>query len=145
MELLTLFGPLDALEPYVEYVVFALVLANLVTRQRAHFNHVRQADASDADEKIARSRLHESINVVLLLTAFYYATVDPHGGVIMSVLVAGMVVTDFFEFEARRVEARNGRPIDLPKGAIVASVVVLLYAAYQALFHFIAGPFGAIV
>lgn len=143
MEPLQLLGPLDVLEPYVEYVILAVVIVNLLTRHRAHHYHVRQAD--DGAEAITRSGVHEATNVLLVLGAFYVASFDLHGGIVLSVLVVGMVVTDLFEFEARKVEARKGDPLDQPKGAIFASTLVLLYIAYLALFHFIEGPFGAIV
>ncbi len=145
MEPLQLLGPLDALGQTVEYVILVLVLVNFVTRRLAHGKYVRQAEASDDAEEISRNLFHEATNVLLLLSAFYYATLEPHGGTVMTVLVIGLVVTDFFEFEARRVEARKGDPLDAPKGAIAAAVLVLLYAAYQALFHLIEGPFGAII
>ncbi|PSP76496.1 hypothetical protein BRC81_12840 [Halobacteriales archaeon QS_1_68_20] len=145
MEPLQLLGPLDALGPYVEYIILVLVLVNFVTRRVAHGRHVRQADASEDAEEVTRSTFHEVTNVLLLLSSFYYASVEPHGGTVMSVLVIGLVITDFFEFEARKVEARKGDPLDAPNGAITAAVLVLLYAAYQALFHLIEGPFSAIV
>lgn len=145
MQPLSLLGPVDALAPFAEYVVLAFVVLNLITRHRAHYHHVRQADRSDEDEEIVRSRLHEASNLLVVLAAFYLATFDPHKGVMLSVLVVGMVVTDFFEFEARKVEARKGDPLDRPKGAIFASLMVFVYAAFLALFHFVAGPVGAII
>ncbi len=48
-------------------------------------------------------------------------TLHHHGGMVLSVLVLGAVITDFFEFESRKVEARRDIPLERPKGAIVAA------------------------
>jgi hypothetical protein len=64
---------------------------------------------------------------------------------VLSVLVLGLFLTDFFEFEARKVEARRDVPLDRPKGSIAAGMLVLAYAGYQALFFLIEGPVGAII
>jgi len=53
---------------------------------------------------------------------------------VMSVLVVGMVITDFFEFESRKVEARRDLPLDRPKAAIGAWVLALLYVLFQVAF-----------
>jgi hypothetical protein len=136
-------GPIDALlAPVIEYVVLVLVLANLGTRYLAHGSHVRQAEQS---EDVSRHYLHELSNVVLVLVSFYYLTLHHHSGIVLSMLVIGTVLTDFFEFEARRVEARQGLPIEQPKGAIVASAVVFLYAAYLSLFFVVEPVWSAIV
>ena len=145
MEPLQLLGPLDALGPYVEYLILALVLVNMATRARAHHLHTRQAEESDDAEALARSTLHEGTNALLILTSFYFLTYEAHAGMVMSVLVVGMVVSDFFEFEARKVEARKDEPLDRPNGALFASAIVLLYAAYQALFFLIKPLWSAIV
>ena len=144
MDPLALLGPLDALGTNVQYVVLALVLVNAGTRARAHGRHARQAD-EDGPEAVERDTLHEATNVLLVLSSLYWVTVAYHGGVIMSVLVVGLVVTDFFEFEARKVEARRDEPLDLPKGALTAWAVVLLYAAYQSLFFLVEGLWNAVV
>lgn len=139
-----LFGPLDGLlAPVIEYVVLVIVLGNLVTRFVAHQSHVRQAE-SDADA-IARHSLHELSNVLLVLGSFYYMTLHHHSGMVLSVLVLGMVIADFFEFEARKVEAREGESLDQPKGAIFASMIVAAYALYLSLFFVIAPVWNAII
>ena len=139
-----LFGPLDGLlAPVIEYVLLVLVLANLGTRLVAHKTHVRQADSGA--EAISRHTLHEVSNVVLVLGSFYYLTVHHHSGLVLSVLVIGMVIADFFEFEARKVEAREDRSLDTPKGAIFASVIVAVYTLYVSLFFVIAPVWNAIV
>ena len=139
-----IFGPIDTiLAPVVEYVVLLLVLANLATRALAHRHHVRQAE--DGPEAVERYRLHELTNVALLLGSFYYLTLHHHSGMVLSILVVGMVLTDFFEFESRLVEARRGIPIEAPKGAIVGSLIVAAYAAYLALFFVIEPLWSQIV
>ncbi|MFB6173826.1 MAG: hypothetical protein ABEI39_04210 [Halobacteriales archaeon] len=140
-----LFGPLDTvLGPVVEYAVFLLVLANLGTRFLAHRSHVRQAEAGGADA-ITRHPVHQASNLLLVLLSFYYMTVHYHSGMVLSVLVLGAVLADFFELEARKVEAREGRALDLPKGAITASVLVLAYAFYVSLFFVVKPVWTAIV
>lgn len=148
----SIFGPLDQLLAVetgigdvlvVEAILFVLVIANFATRHRAHSTHVSQAD--EGPEAVSRYLPHEVSNVVVLLVSFYYMTVDYHPGMVMSVLVLGMFLADFFEFEARKVEARRDIAIERPKGALVASLLVFTYAAYQTLFFIIDGPFSAIV
>ena len=139
-----LFGPLDGLlAPVIEYVLLVIVLGNLVTRFVAHQSHVRQADAGA--DAISRHALHEVSNVLLVLGSFYYMTVHYHSGMVLSVLVLGMVIADFFEFEARKVEARECEGLDQPRGAIFASVIVAAYALYLSLFFVIAPVWNAIV
>lgn len=134
-----IFGPLDGLlAPVAEYVVLALVLANLVTRLLAHRSHLRQA--GDGADAIRRYRLHELSNGLLVFGAFYYLSLYQHAGIVLSVLVLSTVLADFFEFEARRVEARGELPLEAPKGAIGGSVLVLAYAAYLAILP--SGPIG---
>ena len=139
-----LFGPVDAvLAPVVEYVVLVLVLVNLVTRLVAHRSHVGQAE--DGADAIARHPVHEATNALLVVTAFYYATLNYVGGVVLSTLVVGMVLADFFEFEARKVEAREDLEIERPKGALFASVWVVGYALYISLFFLVEPLWNAIV
>lgn len=148
----TLFGPLDTIFGstgpgdvlVIEYVLIALVVANLLTRQLAHRRHVSQYK-SDGAEAITRLTAHTVTNVLLVVTSFFYMTLAAHGGMVMSVLVLGAVITDFFEFESRKVEARRGLDLDRPNGAIFASFLVFLYAAYQSLFWLIAAPWDAII
>jgi hypothetical protein len=148
----TLFGPLDTIMGstgpgdvlLIEYVIVALVLANLVTRQLAHSRHKQQYEAGGA-EAINRFPAHLASNIVLVIASFYYTTLAHHGGMVMSMLVLGAVITDFFEFEARKVEARRDIPLERPKGSIVAAMLVLAYAGYQSLFWIIAGPWQSIV
>jgi hypothetical protein len=148
----TLFGPLDTIFGstgpggvlVIEYVIMALVVANLLTRQLAHRRHVKQYKEGGVDA-ITRMPLHVGTNVQLVVASFYYMTLAHHGGMVMSVLVLGAVITDFFEFESRKVEARRDIPLERPKGSIVASMLVLLYAGFQSLFWIIASPWNAIV
>jgi hypothetical protein len=146
------FGPVDSIFGaelgiadvlVIEALLLALVVLNFVTRKIAHDRHVAQAD--EGAEAITRFIPHEALNVVLLVGAFYYMTVSYHGGFVLSSLVIGLVLTDFFEFEARKAEARRGVSLDRPKGALAAAAVVLAYAAYQTLFFLIEGPVSAII
>ena len=148
----TLFGPLDTIFGstgpggvlVIEYLIIVLVVANLVTRQLAHRRHVSQYKSDGADA-ITRMPLHTGTNVQLIVASFFYMTLAHHGGMVMSVLVLGAVITDFFEFESRKVEARRGLDLERPKGSIVASGLVFLYAAYQSLFWVIAAPWDAVI
>ena len=143
MAQVNLFGPIDAAlgAPLVEgvlvieVVLLVLVVANFLTRRQAYARYRSQAE--DDPDAITRWPVHELSNVVLMLGSFYYMTLSQHPGLILSTLVAGLFITDFFEFEARAVEARRDVPLDRPKGAIVASILVLLYAGYQTVFFLI--------
>jgi hypothetical protein len=144
MQPLVLFGPLGVVDPFIEEILLVLALANVVTRRIAHDRHTRQAEDGGA-EAMSRHLGHEATNVLLVVGSFYFLLVHYHGGFVMSMLVLGLVVTDFFEFEARKVEARTDRPIEMPKGALVASALVVGYAAFQALWYLVEGPWQAVV
>lgn len=140
-----LFGPLDRLlADQITYVLLALALVNLLTRVLAHRRHVSQAESGGA-EALSRHPLHVLTNIGLLLGSFYYLTLHHHGGMVMSTLVIGLLITDFFEFEGRKVEARRDMSIDAPKAAVVASGLVVAYAAYQAVFFIVEPIWSAIV
>ena len=147
-----LFGPLDTILGrevlggvlLIEYILFALVLANFGTRLVAHRQHEAQYEAGGA-EALTRHPAHVATNVALVVVSFFYMTIAHHGGMVMSVLVLGAVITDFFEFESRKVEARRDIPLERPKGSLVAAVVVFMYAGYQSLFWIIKGPWSSIV
>ncbi|WP_323192035.1 hypothetical protein [Halostella sp. PRR32] len=140
----SMFGPIDALTKIqVEFLILGLVIVNMVTRILAHRTHVSQArDGADA---ITRYVPHELANVLLILGAFYYLTIEHHGGMILSMLVLGTFLTDFFEFEARKVEARREKPLDKPKAAVVGSLFVLSYIAYQSLFYLVEPLWNGVV
>ncbi|SFF95249.1 hypothetical protein SAMN04488063_0904 [Halopelagius inordinatus] len=140
--------PLDALEvlePVITYVILGLVLLNMLTRILAHRRHVDQAEDGDDDEELSRFLPHTVTTVLLVLASFALLLVEPHGGMVMSVLALGLLVTDFFEYESRRVEARTGEKLERPKAALGASALLLLYAAFQALFVFVADYWGLLV
>jgi len=147
-----LFGPLDTIlgsdAPggvlVIEYLLFVLVFVNFGTRLLAHRRHTSQYEDGGA-EAISRFPAHTVSNVLLVITSFFYMTLAHHGGMVMSVLVLGAVITDFFEFESRKVEARRDLPLELPKGSLVAFLLVFMYAGYQSLFWVIAGPWSSIV
>jgi hypothetical protein len=139
-----LFGPLDTLlAPVIEWLVLVLVVANLVTRAIAHRSHVRQAE--EGAETISRHPAHQAVTVLLVFASFYLTTVEYQAGMVLSTLVLGMVLTDFFEFESRKVEARNDMGIERPKGSLVASLLVAAYAGYLTLFFVVEPLWRAIV
>jgi hypothetical protein len=138
-------GALESVSGAIPSVVLALVLVNMITRYLAHQKHVQQAAAGDDDEELSRYVPHELMNVTLLLASLAYTVVAPHGGIVMSTLVLGLFLTDFFEYEARRVEARNNMEIEQPKGSLVASGLVILYAGFQSLFFIVEPLWSSIV
>lgn len=138
MQPLQFLVPIDALaevEGLLKYAILGLVLINMVTRILAHSKQRKQLD--DDDSNLSRWLPHSVTSILVVLASFAFMIVEPHGGMVMSVLVLGMFVADFFEFEARQVEARNGLDFERPKAAIMASVIVLLYAAFQSLFFLV--------
>jgi len=140
----SMFGPIDALtQTQVEFLILGLVIVNMVTRILAHRTHVDQS--REGTEAIERYVPHEVVNVALILAAFYYTTVEHHGGMVLSMLVLGTFLTDFFEFEARKVEARREEPLDRPKAAVVGSLFVLSYIAYQSLFFVVEPLWNSVV
>lgn len=140
----TMFGPLDLLYPYVEFVLLGLVILNAVTRRLSHSRHVDQAEAEGAGA-VERYAPHTASNALLLLGAFYYTTVSFQAGFLLTVMVIGVVVTDVFEFEARLVEARKEVPLEAPKGAMAAWTVAAIYVAYRSLFFVVQPLWDAVV
>ena len=146
MQPLTLLGPIDTLlADIVEYVVFALVLVNMGTRWWAYRDYRKQARSGDHDEKLSRSWLHEVSNVALVPGSFYLLSLHQHAGTVLSTLLLGLFVTDFFEFEAREVELRSDEKLSSPKGAMTASVIVFLYAGYLSIFFIIEPLWNSLV
>lgn len=143
MDPTSIFGPLDLLYPHAAYVLLVLVLLNAVTRMLAHRRHVSQYE-DDGAEAISRFHVHTLSNILLMLAAFYYITVKFAGGTIVAVLVLALVITDVFEFEARKAEARTDRPLDRPKGALAAWTVAAIYISYKALRFIVEPVWGAI-
>jgi hypothetical protein len=137
LQFLVPLDPLVAAESVIPFVVLALVVANMVTRLLAHRAHVRQAEEGDDDELLSRYTPHSVTTVLLVLASFAFLIVAPHGGMVMTVLVLGVFLADFFEFESRRVEARNKMEMERPKAAVTASLVALLYAGFQSLFFIV--------
>ncbi|AGN00604.1 hypothetical protein L593_03265 [Salinarchaeum sp. Harcht-Bsk1] len=143
MDPTSIFGPLDLLYPHAAYVLFVLVLLNAITRQVAHRRHVSQYEEGGA-EAVARFTPHTISNALLFLAAVYYTTVKFEAGTIVVVLVIGVIITDFFEFEARKAEARTDRSLDVPKGALTAWAVAATYISYKAL-RFIVDPLWGVI
>jgi hypothetical protein len=113
----------------IPFIVLVLAMINAATRYIAHRQHVRQAEEHGA-EGIERYQPHSVTNVLLVLATFYYILVDLHVGVILSTFALAMFISDFFEYEARLVEARTDRPLELPKAGLGASVFLLVYAGF---------------
>lgn len=131
-----LFGPLDSLlAPYAEHLVLALVVLNFVSRRVAHDAHRRQAE--DGAEELSRHPFHLFTLWALVLASFYYLTLHHHSGMVLSTLVLGTFIADFFEFEARHVELREGLDLEAPKAAIAAATLTLLYAGFLSLFFLV--------
>jgi len=105
----------------------------------------RTATESGDDEAIQRHPLHVGTTWGLVLASLYYLTLHHHSGMVLSALVLGMFLSDFFEFEAYRVDVREDRSLDRPKAGIVANVFVLLYAAYVSVFFVVAPLWNAVV
>lgn len=145
LEFLVPVGALESVAPYLGWVALVVVLANMATRLLAHKAHRRQADAGEDDEELSRHVPHAVTTVALVLVSFAFMVVEPHGGMVLSVLVLGAVLADFFEFEARKVEARNGMELEKPKAALTASLLVLAYAAYQSVFVIVEPLWSAVV
>lgn len=144
MAIYSIFGAIDAtVAPWITELVLVLAVLNAGTRWRAHRRHRRRA--ADGAETLHRDWLHECSNVLLLLGAVYYLTLHPHGGMVMSVLVATLIVTDLFEFESRLVEVRGEFDLEPPRAAVAASVLVIGYAAYVSLFFLVKPVWTAIV
>ncbi|SFR47553.1 DUF7313 family protein [Halogeometricum limi] len=149
MQPLQFLVPLDAfagIEPVLKYVILALVLVNMVTRLLAHRSHVKQARDGDGDESLSRFLPHSITTVLLVLASFLLLVFEPHAGTVLSTLVIGLFLADVFEYESRRVEARSkGLELEYPKAALGASVLVLMYAAYQSLFFLVEGYWNLVV
>ena len=140
----TLFGPVDTyLAPVIGYVMLVLIVLNTVGRGVEYSRITSQAE--EGVEAISRHPLRVATNFLLVVGGFYYLTVERHAGMIVSLLVVGLFLTDFFEFESRKVEARQGWDVERPWGAIGASAVALLYIAYQALFFLVRPYWSAVV
>ncbi len=138
MDPLQFLVPLDWLSvvgPILPFAILTMAIANLATRHVAHKRHVQQGESGDSVESYGP---HVFTNVGLLLLSALFAVDAPTGGTVLSMLVVTMLLADLFELESRNVEARNDMTIEAPKSAIVSSGLVLLYAAYYALFFLVA-------
>lgn len=148
MQPLQFLVPLDALEalaPVLPLVVFGFVVLNLLTRVLQHRKHASKADDGD-DDAIQRWLPHTLTTLGMVLASFLFMIVEPHGGMVMSVLALAVFVSDFFEFEARRVEVRSkSKELERPTAAIGASVFALLYAGYQSFFFLIEPVWNSVI
>lgn len=141
----SLFGPVDrVLSGYITYALLALLIVNMIARAKEYGQVKRQAN-EDGPEAVTRDPIRVGTNFLLVVGSFYYLTVHHHGGMVFSILVLTLFITDLFEFESRKVEARREIEIDAPKGAIAASLLALAYIAYQTLFFLVAPYWNAVV
>ncbi|WP_435360646.1 DUF7313 family protein [Haloarchaeobius sp. DFWS5] len=147
-----IFGPLDALQAEVfggtlliEYVLLVLVIINMGTRFLSYRNAVKTAENDGDLERLSRYMPHEVTNVLLVLAAFYYTTVDPHGGLVFAMLAVGMVLTDFFEAEVRDVDVRKDAKPRAPKGALTASAMLIAYILFQSVFFVVKDLWTAVI
>jgi hypothetical protein len=140
----TLFGPVDALlGPYIEHAVLAMVVLNFISRRVAHSAHERQAE--EGADALSRHPFHSFTSWGLVLLSFYLLTLHHHAGIVLSALVLSTFIADFFEFEARKVEAREGMDLEAPKGAIVAATVTLMYSGYLSVFFLLKPIWSSVV
>lgn len=140
------FGPVDKIlaqnvlsAPLVAYLLLGLVVLNMLGRALEYRQHQSQAESGDWQD-VTRHPLRVGTNFLLIVGAFYYMTIAHHGGLVFSMLVATVFVTDLFEFESRQVEVRNDRSLTPPKGAVTASILMLAYILFQT-FFFVVAPF----
>ncbi|WP_049985816.1 DUF7313 family protein [Halobellus rufus] len=149
MQPLQFLVPLDALaalEPVIPFVIFGFVVLNILTRFLQHRRHLTQADSGDDDEAIDRWLPHTATTLGLVLASFVFLVIEPHGGMVMSILALSVFISDFFEYESRLVEARSkSKALERPTAAIGASVVALLYAGYQSFFYLIEPVWNAVI
>ncbi|MFC7186104.1 DUF7313 family protein [Halorubrum yunnanense] len=136
LQFLVPLGWLSAVGPVLPYAILVMAVANLATRHLAHRRHVEQGDSDDGVEPYTP---HAFTNIGLVLLSFLFVLDAPVSGVILSVLVITMLIADLFELEARNVEARNDMPIEAPKSSIAASLLVLVFASYYALWFLVSG------
>ena len=146
-----LFGPVDAVLRQnlteevllIEAVLLGLVVVNMAARAYAHRQHVSQAE--EGDDAISRHPFHVATNLLLVLGSFYFLTVQHHAGMVASAITVTLLLTDFFEFESRKVEARQDWDVERPWGSLAASGFALAYIAYQTLFFLVRPFWSAIV
>jgi len=143
----TFFGPLDTVVgPYIEEILLVLVVSNMLTRKLANDSYRKQAVEGDADaDELSRHPLHVFSMWGLVLASLYYLTIHHHAGMVMSALVLGLFLTDFFEFESRKVEISEGHEFERPKAALVASLFALMYAGYHSVFFLIKPVWNAVL
>jgi hypothetical protein len=142
LQFLVPLGWLSAAGPILPYAIFVMTVANLATRHLAHRRHVEQGQDADSVEAYTP---HVFTNVGLVLLCFLFILDAPVSGTILSILVLAMFIADLFELEARNVEARNDMTIEAPKSSIAASLVVLVWSSYYALFFVIEGIWNQFV
>ena len=146
LQFLVPIGALEAIAPTLPFVILGFAVTNTVTRIVQHSRHASQAASGDDDGALARWPPHTVTTLGLVFSSFGFMIVEPHGGMVMSVLALAVFVSDFFEFESRCVEARSkSKELERPIAAIGASGVALLYAGYQSLFFMIEPLWNAVI
>lgn len=146
LQFLVPIGALEGVAPVLPFVILVFAAGNMITRILQHSRHETQAESGDGDEALSRWPPHTATTLGLVFSSFLFLIVEPHGGMVMSVLALAVFVSDFFEYESRRVEARSkSKDLQRPVAAIGASVFALLYAGYQSLFFLIEPLWNAVV
>lgn len=140
-----LFGPVDQLlAPYIDFVLLGLLLVNMAGRA-LEFRQLKQQTEEGDWTDMTRHPLRFGSSLLLVLGSFYYLSLHHHAGMVFSILVLGIFITDLFEFESRQVEVRQGWELERPKGSIAASVLALLYILFQTLFFVVEPVWSAVV
>lgn len=123
------FGAVGGLAPVLIYVLLVVVVLNMAGRALEYRRLVDQTE--EGAEQLSRHPLRVATNVLLVLGAFALLLVERHAGMVVSLLVVGVFISDLFEFEAREVEARQGWELERPWSSIGGSTLVLAYVVYQ--------------
>lgn len=130
LQFLVPLGWIEVVGPMLPFAILVMTVANVVTRHLAHNQHVEQArERDEVDQYFPHAFTNFGLLIVCLLFTIYHVT----GGAILSIIVITMVIADFFEFEARNVEARNDLTVEKPKSSIFTSGLVLIWTAYYVL------------
>jgi len=140
LQFLVPLGWVETIGPILPLAILTLTIANMATRLLSHRTHKQQAEAGEKDEALSRYFPHTFTTLGVVLLGLLFIVYRPISGMIMMISLFGLLVTDFFEFEARLVEARNDMPLERPKAGFAVSVLALIYASYYGL-QFLYGPY----
>lgn len=139
LQFLVPLGWVDSIGEFLPIAILVVAIGNMLTRFLAHRVHRSQAEEGD-DSAIEPYLPHVVSNFALVFLVFAFMLYRPVSGAIMTLPVVAAFIADLFEFESRKVEARNRMSIEWPKSSIVASLFVVLYAGYYGL-QFLYSPY----